>query len=119
MPNQIKVHELVGDVSGRTCLIVDDMIDTAGTICQAAEALMDNGAQDVIAAATHAVLSGPAVQRLQDSPICEVIVTNTLPIPPQRRFEKLKVLSIAPTIARAIREVFDDGSVTSLFDGQS
>ncbi len=119
VPNQIKVHELVGDVSGRTCLIVDDMIDTAGTICQAAEALMDNGAQDVIAAATHAVLSGPAVQRLQDSPICEVIVTNTLPIPPQRRFEKLKVLSIAPTIARAIREVFDDGSVTSLFDGQS
>ena len=116
--NQVKVHELVGDVEGRTCVIVDDMIDTAGTIAQAAQALKDNGAADVIAASTHAVLSGPAVERLRDSAISEVIVTNTLPIPEERQFPQLTVLSIAPLIARAIREVFDDGSVTSLFDGQ-
>src|SRR5664280_3655405 len=112
VPNQIKVHELVGQVKGRTCVIVDDMIDTAGTIVQAAEALFDNGAAEVIVASTHAVLSGPAVDRLQNSGISEVIVTNTLPIPDDRRFPQLTVLSIAPLIARAIMEVFDDGSVT-------
>jgi ribose-phosphate pyrophosphokinase len=119
VPNEIKVHELVGDVRGRICVLVDDLIDTAGTIVQAAEALRENGAADVIAAATHAVLSGPAVDRLKNSPISELIVTNTLPIPDDRRFPQLTVLSIAPLIARAIREVFDDGSVTSLFDGNS
>jgi ribose-phosphate pyrophosphokinase len=118
VPNQVKVHEVVGQVAGRTCLLVDDMIDTAGTIVQAAEALRDNGAQEVIVASTHAILSGPAVDRLKNSRISEVIVTNTLPIPPDRRFPQLTVLSIAPLIARAIMEVFDDGSVTSLFDGQ-
>ncbi|HEY0240125.1 MAG TPA: ribose-phosphate diphosphokinase, partial [Friedmanniella sp.] len=117
--NTVVVHEVVGDVQGRVCLLVDDMIDTAGTICQAAEALMARGAKAVVAAATHAVLSGPAVERLTASSIEEVIVTNTLPLTPDRRFTKLTVLSIAPLIARAIREVFEDGSVTSLFDGQS
>jgi ribose-phosphate pyrophosphokinase len=117
--NTVVVHEVVGEVEGRVCLLVDDMIDTAGTICQAAEALMSRGAKAVIAAATHAVLSGPAVERLTASSIEEVIVTNTLPLTPDRRFEGLTVLSIAPLIARAIREVFEDGSVTSLFDGQS
>ncbi|MDR1441625.1 MAG: ribose-phosphate diphosphokinase [Bifidobacteriaceae bacterium] len=117
--NQVKVHELVGEVEGRTCVIVDDMIDTAGTIVQAAEALRQNGAGQVIVAATHAVLSGPAVERLKKSCILEVVVTDTLPIEEEKRFEKLTVLSIAPLIARAIREVFDDGSVTSLFDGNS
>ena len=117
--NTVVVHEVVGEVAGRVCLLVDDMIDTAGTICQAAEALMARGAKAVIAAATHAVLSGPAVERLTASPIEEVIVTNTLPITPDRRFPELTVLSIAPLIAAAIREVFEDGSVTSLFDGQS
>ncbi|HEX5533635.1 MAG TPA: ribose-phosphate diphosphokinase [Actinomycetales bacterium] len=119
VPNQVKVHELVGEVEGRTCVIVDDMIDTGGTIVQAAEALMENGAADVLVAATHAVLSGPASERLRNSPISEVIVTNTLPIPEECRFEKLTVLSIAPLVARAIREVFDDGSVTSLFEGNA
>ena len=119
VPNQVKVHEVVGEVEGRTCLLVDDMIDTAGTITQAAEALFENGAAEVIVAATHAVLSGPAVDRLKNSGISEVIVTNTLPIPQERQFPQLTVLSIAPLIARAIREVFDDGSVTSLFDGQA
>jgi ribose-phosphate pyrophosphokinase len=116
--NQVKVHEVVGDVAGRTCLIVDDMVDTAGTITQAADALLDAGACDVLVAATHAVLSGPAVDRLKNSRIREVVVTNTLPIPPESEFDRLTVLSIAPLIARAIREVFEDGSVTSLFDGQ-
>jgi ribose-phosphate pyrophosphokinase len=119
VPNQVKVHEVVGQVAGRTCLLVDDMIDTGGTIVQAAEALRENGAAEVLVAATHAVLSGPAVDRLKNSPITEVIVTNTLPIPEDRMFPQLTVLSIAPMIARAIREVFDDGSVTSLFDGNA
>ena len=117
--NQVAVHEVVGEVEGRVCLLVDDMIDTAGTICQAAEALMDRGAKSVIAAATHPVLSGPAVDRLQQSAFEEVIVTNTLPIPAGRRFDNLTVLSIGPLIARAIKEVFEDGSVTKLFGGNS
>ncbi|WP_026874855.1 ribose-phosphate diphosphokinase [Jiangella gansuensis] len=118
--NEVKVHEVVGDVEGRTCLLVDDMIDTAGTITQAAEALVEAGAESVLVAATHAVLSGPAVDRLKNSAgIREVIVTNTLPIPEDRRFDKLTVLSIAPLIARAIHEVFEEGSVTSLFNGNA
>jgi ribose-phosphate pyrophosphokinase len=117
VPNEVRVHELVGQVDGRTCVLVDDMIDTGGTIAQAAEALRENGAAEVIVAATHAVLSGPAVDRLKNGAISEVIVTNTLPLAEDLRFPQLTVLSIAPMIARAIREVFDDGSVTSLFDG--
>jgi len=113
----VKVHELVGEVEGRTCVLVDDMIDTGGTIVQAANALFENGAKDVIVASTHGLLSGPAVERLRDSGISEVVVTDTLPIPDEKRFERLTVLSIAPLIARAVREVFDDGSVTSLFNG--
>jgi ribose-phosphate pyrophosphokinase len=119
VPNQVRVHEVVGEVAGRTCVIVDDMIDTAGTITQAAEALRENGAGEVIVASTHAILSGPAVDRLKNSGISEVIVTNTLPIPDERMFPQLQVLSIAPMLARAIREVFDDGSVTSLFEGNA
>jgi ribose-phosphate pyrophosphokinase len=118
LPNQVRIHEVVGDVAGRVCLLVDDMIDTAGTICQAAEALKAHGAKAVIAAATHPVLSGPAVERLKATGFEEVIVTNTLPIAEHQRFGSLTVLSIAPLIARAIREVFEDGSVTSLFNGQ-
>ena len=117
--NKVKILEVVGAVAGRTCILVDDMIDTGSTIVNAAEALFEQGASQVIATATHGVLSGPAVDLLKNSPISEVIVTNTLPIPPDRRFDKLTVLSIAPLIARAINEVFSDGSVTSLFDGQS
>ncbi|MEJ5866643.1 ribose-phosphate diphosphokinase [Pseudokineococcus sp. 5B2Z-1] len=119
VPNQVKVHELVGEVEGRTCVLVDDMIDTGGTIVQAAQALVDNGAAQVLVAATHAVLSGPAPERLRDSPITELVTTNTLPISDERRFPQLTVLSIAPLLARAIRAVFDEGSVTSLFDGNS
>jgi ribose-phosphate pyrophosphokinase len=118
VPNQVTVHEVVGDVAGRVCVLVDDMIDTAGTITHAADTLFDQGAAEVLVAATHPILSGPAVDRLKNSRISEVVVTNTLPIEEERRFDKLTVLSIAPLIARAIREVFDDGSVTSLFEGQ-
>lgn len=117
--NTVTVHEVVGEVKNRTCLVVDDMVDTAGTVCAAAEALFANGAAEVIVAATHAVFSGPGADRLKNSRISEVIVTNTLPIPPERQFDKLTVVSIAPLLARAINEVFGDGSVTSLFDGQS
>ena len=101
------------------CILVDDMIDTGGTIVKAAETLFEAGAADVIVAATHGVLSGPAVERLSNSKVSEVIITNTLPIEAERRFDKLTVLSIAPLLARAIKEVFEDGSVTSLFDGAS
>jgi ribose-phosphate pyrophosphokinase len=119
VPNQAKTSEVVGAVEGRTCVIVDDMIDTGGTIVQAAESLFAKGAARVVAAATHGVLSGPAVDRLKNSAISEVIVTNTLPIAEDKRFDKLTVLSIAPMLAMAISEVFTDGSVTSLFGGQS
>jgi ribose-phosphate pyrophosphokinase len=115
--NQVTVHEIVGAVEGRMCLLVDDMIDTGGTIVKAAKALKDNGATGVIVAATHAVFSHPAIERLDAPFIDRVIVTDTLPLPPEKRFEKLEVLSIAPLIARAIHEVFEDGSVTSMFDG--
>ena len=117
VPNEVKVGEVVGQVQGKTCILVDDMIDTGGTITKAAELLFRNGAADVIVTATHGVLSGPAVDRLKNSNVCGVVVTNTLPIADDRRFDGLEVLSIAPLIARAIREVFEDGSVTSLFDG--
>jgi len=119
VPNEAKANRVVGDVEDRTCVIVDDMIDTGGTTVKAAEALFAAGATDVIAAATHGVLSGPAVDRLKNSRISEVVLTNTLPIPDDKRCDKLTVLSIAPLIARAIREVFDDGSVTSMFGGDS
>jgi ribose-phosphate pyrophosphokinase len=117
--NQVKVLEVVGQVEGRTCIIVDDMIDTGATIVNAAEALFEQGAAQVIVIATHGVLSGPAVDLLKNSRVSEVIVSNTLPIMNEKRFDKLTVLSIAPLIARAISEVFSDGSVTSRFDGQS
>lgn len=119
VPNEAKVLEVVGDVEGRVCVIVDDMIDTAGTITKAADALFDNGAIEVIATSTHGVLSGPAVDRLKNSRITEVVITNTLPIPVESHFDKLTILSIAPLLGRAITEVFEDGSVTSLFDGHS
>jgi ribose-phosphate pyrophosphokinase len=118
-PNQVVANRVIGEVAGRTCVIVDDMIDTAGTICKAADILFDSNAADVIVATTHAVHSDPATERLKNSRIREVVVTNTLPLPPEKQFDKLTVLSIAPLLARAIREVFDDGSVTTLFGGLS
>ena len=118
-PSQVVANRVVGDVEGRHCLIVDDMIGTGGTVVKAADILFDAGAADVIVAVTHPVLSDPAIDRLRDSKISEVVVTNTLPLPPGKHLDKITVLSIAPLIARAIREVFDDGSVTTLFGGLS
>jgi ribose-phosphate pyrophosphokinase len=118
-PNESVANRVVGEVKGRICVLVDDMIDTGGTVTKAAEALVNAGAAGVVIAATHAILSEPAVDRLKNCSAIEVIVTNTLPIPPERQFDKLMMLSIAPLISRAIREVFEDGSVTSLFDGQA
>ncbi|AYF98385.1 ribose-phosphate diphosphokinase [Protaetiibacter intestinalis] len=117
VPNQVSVHEIVGDVEGRTCLIVDDLIDTGRTIVKAAEALKAHGATNVIVGATHAVFSDPATEILQSDFIDQVVVTDTLPLAPEKRWDRLTVLPIAPLIARAIHEVFDDGSVTSMFDG--
>jgi ribose-phosphate pyrophosphokinase len=115
--NDAKVFNVVGQVEGRTCILVDDMIDTGGTIVKAADALFDQGAADVVVAATHGIFSGPAVDRLKNSRISEVICTNTLPITPEKQFDKLTVLSIAPILAAAIRAVFDDSTVSGLFDG--
>ena len=119
VPNEAVVGRVVGDVQGQTCVVIDDMIDTAGTITKAVDALFEAGAKDVIVAATHGVFSGAASERLRDCKASEVVITNTLPITDEQKFEGLTVLSIAPLIARAIREVFEDGSVTSLFDGHS
>ncbi|WP_112242347.1 ribose-phosphate diphosphokinase [Kribbella monticola] len=118
-PNETVANRVVGEVTGRVCILVDDMIDTGGTITKAADALMADGAAGVVIAATHAILSGPAVDRLKNCQASEVIVTNTLPIAEERKFDKLTELSIAPLISRAIREVFEDGSVTSLFEGRA
>jgi ribose-phosphate pyrophosphokinase len=115
-PNESVANRVVGEVTGRTCILVDDMIDTGGTITKAADALIAAGAADVIIAATHAILSGPAVDRLKNCQAREIIVTNTLPIPAERQFDKLTELSIAPLLSQAIRAVFEDGSVTSLFE---
>jgi ribose-phosphate pyrophosphokinase len=115
--NEVTVHEIVGEVKDRVCLIVDDLIDTGRTISKAAEALKSAGATKVVVAATHAVFSDPAIEMLQSASIDSVVVTDTLPVPPEKRFPTLTVLPIAPLIARAIYEVFDDGSVTSMFDG--
>jgi ribose-phosphate pyrophosphokinase len=114
--NEVAVGEVVGEVEGRVCLLVDDMIDTAGTICKAAQALKDSGARKVITAATHPVLSGKAIQRLNESCFEEVIVTNTLPIAEEALIPKLTVLSIAPVIANAVKAIFEDGSVAALFE---
>ena len=118
-PNESVANRVVGSVKGRICILVDDMIDTAGTITKAADAIMAEGAAGVVVAATHAILSGPAVDRLRTSTVKEVIVTDTLPIVPSRMFDKLTILPIAPLLSRAIREVFEDGSVTSMFNGHA
>jgi ribose-phosphate pyrophosphokinase len=116
-PNKAIANRVVGDIEGRLCVVIDDMIDTGGTVAGAVRALLDGGATDVVVAATHGVLSESASQRLSSCGAREVIFTNTLPIPDHKRFPGMTVLSIAPLLAQAIHAVFDDGSVTSLFDG--
>ncbi len=118
-PNDVVAKRVVGEVRDRLCVVIDDMVDTGGTIAKAVDQLLDEGAADVVVAASHGVLSGPAPQRLQACGAREVVFSNTLPIPDEKRFPAMTVLSIAPLLARAIQEVFEDGSVTSLFDGNA
>jgi ribose-phosphate pyrophosphokinase len=117
--NEVEAMDVVGNVAGRPCVIIDDMIDTAGTVCAAAYRLVEAGATDIWAMATHALLSDPALDRLNSSPVSRVIVTNTLPLPVYRRIPKLEVLSIAQIVADAIHAVFEDTSVSEIFGGQN
>ncbi|MDW3217718.1 MAG: ribose-phosphate diphosphokinase [Acidimicrobiales bacterium] len=115
--NAVEAKEIIGHVEGRTCVLIDDMIDTGGTICAAADLLAENGAGKVIVATTHGVFSGPAIDRLKNAAIERVLVTDTIPQGPERRFDKMEVLSVAPIIARAISAVFEDTSVSEIFGG--
>lgn len=114
-PNVAEVMHIIGDVSGKRAIMIDDMIDTAGTITLGAEALLKNGAKEVFACCTHPVLSGPAIERLENSALTEVVVTNTIPLPEEKRIDKIKVLSIAPLIGEAIIRIHEDISVSKLF----
>ncbi|MGQ0520710.1 MAG: ribose-phosphate diphosphokinase [Actinomycetota bacterium] len=115
----VEAREVIGDVAGRRCVLIDDMIDTAGTIVAAAEILDTRGASEVWAMATHGVLSDPAVDRLKNSSLTRVVVTNTLPVPPEKQIDKLEVLSVAEIIADALDAVFEDTSVSDIFDGDN
>jgi ribose-phosphate pyrophosphokinase len=117
--NAVEARDVVGDVEGRSCVLIDDMIDTAGTIVAAAEILKDKGADEVIACATHGVLSGPAIDRLKNSVLSKVVITNTLPLPEDRRIDKIEVLSVASIIADALDAVFEDTSVSEIFGGEN
>lgn len=115
--NVVEAKEVVGKVDGRTCVLIDDMIDTGGTLVAAAEQLIEEGASQVCALATHGVLSGPAIDRLKNSVLSRVVVTNTLPLPSDKRIDKIEVLSVAQVIADAIDAVFEDTSVSEIFGG--
>jgi ribose-phosphate pyrophosphokinase len=117
--NVAVANQVVGAVEGRTCVLIDDMIDTGGTLASAAELLVERGADSVLIAATHGLLSGPAVDRLKNAPVRDLVVTNTLPISSDKHFDSLTVLSIAPIVADAIRAVFEDASVSELFRGDN
>src|SRR5206468_4279743 len=114
-PNQVEIMELIGNVSGKVCIMVDDMIDTGGSIVQGAEALMDRGATAVHACCTHGILSGTAISRVDCSPLRSLVVTDTIPLPEAKRHPKIKVLSVAPLLADAIFRIHEDNSVSELF----
>jgi ribose-phosphate pyrophosphokinase len=117
--HSVEARDVVGEVDGRTCVLIDDIIETASTLCAAAEQLIDHGATEVYAVATHGVFSGPAIDRLKNSVIAKVVVTNTLALPPEKQIDKIEVLSIAPVIADAIDAVFEDTSVSEIFGGEN
>jgi ribose-phosphate pyrophosphokinase len=117
--NVAQALDVIGDVEGRQCILTDDMIDTGGTIVSAAELLLDRGATEVWAMATHGVLSGPAIDRLKNSPLDRVVLTNTLPLPPEKQLDKIEVLSVAKIIAEALSAVFADASVSEIFGGEN
>jgi ribose-phosphate pyrophosphokinase len=114
-PNVAEVHNVIGDVEGRTALIVDDIVDTGGTLAKVAEAIKAKGAREVLASSSHAVLSGDAIQRMERSPLSKLIVTDSIPLAPEKRIDKIVVLSIAELLAKAIRNIHEETSVTSLF----
>ena len=118
-PGEVQALNVVGEVRGRVCVLIDDMIDTAGTICAAAEQLVDHGAAEVYAMATHGVLSDPAIDRLKNASISKVVVTNTLPLPEDHRIDKIEVLSVAQIVADALDAVFEDTSVSEIFGGKN
>jgi ribose-phosphate pyrophosphokinase len=117
--NQVQALDVMGDVRGRMCVLIDDMIDTAGTICAAANILYEQGATEVWAMCTHAVLSDPAIDRLKNSPISRVVVTDTLPLPPEKQIDKIEVVSVAPILADTIGAVFAERSVSEIFGGEN
>ncbi|NLA70289.1 MAG: ribose-phosphate diphosphokinase, partial [Clostridiales bacterium] len=117
-PNKSEIMNIIGDVKGKNCVIVDDMIDTAGTICNAAKALMDLGAKSVYAASTHAVLSGPAIERIKESDIVEMVLLNTLPLPEEKKLDKITVLSVGPIFAETIDRVSNNKSVSIMFEAK-
>lgn len=114
--NVMEVMNVIGDVEGKTCLMIDDLVDTAGTICQGAEALYNHGAKDVIACCSHAVLSGPAIQRLEQSRLSQLVVLDTIDLPEEKRLPKIKVVSIADMFAEAIERVYTDRPVSKLYE---
>jgi ribose-phosphate pyrophosphokinase len=115
-PNKSEVMNIIGDINGKNCIILDDMIDTAGTITNAAQAIKDRGAKEVYACATHPVLSGPALERLEASPIKECVLLNTIPMPEEKKLKKMTFLSVGPVFKEAIERVHTNGSVSSLID---
>ena len=117
--DSVQALDIMGDVQGRVCVLVDDMVATAGTICAAADLLKKAGATEVLAAATHGILSGPAIDRIKNSSMTRLIITNTLPLPPEKQCDKIEVLSIAPLLADAISAVFEDASVSEIFGGEN
>jgi ribose-phosphate pyrophosphokinase len=117
--NAVEARDVIGDVAGRTCVLIDDMIDTAGTIVAAAEQLHHKGAARVLAATTHGVFSGPAIDRLKNSIIERIVITNTLPLPAEKQLDKIEVLSVASIIADAVDAVFEDTSVSEIFGGHN
>jgi len=117
--NQVQALDVMGDVRGRMCVLIDDMIDTAGTICAAGDILYDQGATEVWAMCTHAVLSDPAIDRLKNSPITRVIITDTLPLPPEKQIDKIEIVSVAPILADTIGAVFAERSVSEIFGGEN
>lgn len=115
-PNKSEIMNIIGNIEGKNCIIIDDMIDTAGTITNAANAIKDLGAKAVYACATHPVLSGPAVERIEKSAIEELVLLNTIPMPEEKKIEKMSFLSVAPIFAEAMTRVFTNGSISKLFD---
>jgi len=115
-PNECQVIDVIGDVKDKRVVIIDDIVDTAGSLVSGAQALMERGAAEIYACASHGVLSGPAIERIQTSPIKKLIITDTIPLPPEKQIDKIEVLSMAPVLAECIRRIHNDQSLSTIFD---